>query len=183
MSYPVYPSRIQPDISDTQSENPRLSSSQRNHPRPLSSAQSRYRSVKIIDTPSSSAFSVTISVDYILSAQSRSRSAEINDATSSSALSRSISVDYIQHWFLYSLQVLCHRDLKLENTLLNGSPAPRLKICDFGYSKILDLEIQMEVERRSMQELEEEIRKERQKRLELQQQMKKFMKKFIRPSS
>ncbi|KAL0291634.1 UNVERIFIED_CONTAM: Serine/threonine-protein kinase SAPK2 [Sesamum calycinum] len=29
----------------------------------------------------------------------------------------------------------CHRDLKLENTLLDGSTAPRLKICDFGYSK------------------------------------------------
>ncbi|KAF6146205.1 hypothetical protein GIB67_005853 [Kingdonia uniflora] len=28
-----------------------------------------------------------------------------------------------------------HRDLKLENTLLDGSTAPRLKICDFGYSK------------------------------------------------
>lgn len=35
---------------------------------------------------------------------------------------------------------VCHRDLKLENTLLDGMPAPRLKICDFGYSKsaILD---------------------------------------------
>jgi serine/threonine-protein kinase SRK2 len=33
------------------------------------------------------------------------------------------------------LQQICHRDLKLENTLLDGSPAPRLKICDFGYSK------------------------------------------------
>ena len=32
-------------------------------------------------------------------------------------------------------QGVCHRDLKLENTLLDGSPAPRLKICDFGYSK------------------------------------------------
>eukprot|EP00850_Spirogloea_muscicola_P000453 SM000002S05533 [mRNA] locus=s2:618808:620427:+ [translate_table: standard] len=32
-------------------------------------------------------------------------------------------------------QEICHRDLKLENTLLDGSPAPRLKICDFGYSK------------------------------------------------
>ncbi|KDO50086.1 hypothetical protein CISIN_1g0187342mg, partial [Citrus sinensis] len=32
-------------------------------------------------------------------------------------------------------QQICHRDLKLENTLLDGSPAPRLKICDFGYSK------------------------------------------------
>ncbi|KAE8721775.1 Serine/threonine-protein kinase SRK2E [Hibiscus syriacus] len=31
---------------------------------------------------------------------------------------------------------VCHRDLKLENTLLDGSPAPRLKICDFGYSKV-----------------------------------------------
>ncbi|KAG1660341.1 hypothetical protein FOA52_014394 [Chlamydomonas sp. UWO 241] len=30
---------------------------------------------------------------------------------------------------------VCHRDLKLENTLLDGSRAPRLKICDFGYSK------------------------------------------------
>lgn len=31
---------------------------------------------------------------------------------------------------------VCHRDLKLENTLLDGRPAPRLKICDFGYSKV-----------------------------------------------
>lgn len=30
---------------------------------------------------------------------------------------------------------VCHRDLKLENALLDGRPAPRLKICDFGYSK------------------------------------------------
>ncbi|XP_034214496.1 serine/threonine-protein kinase SRK2A isoform X2 [Prunus dulcis] len=36
--------------------------------------------------------------------------------------------------YCHSLQI-CHRDLKLENTLLDGSPAPRLKICDFGYSK------------------------------------------------
>lgn len=34
------------------------------------------------------------------------------------------------------LKQVCHRDLKLENTLLDGSPAPRLKICDFGYSKV-----------------------------------------------
>ncbi|XP_062225668.1 serine/threonine-protein kinase SAPK7-like isoform X2 [Phragmites australis] len=34
---------------------------------------------------------------------------------------------------------ICHRDLKLENTLLDGSPAPRLKICDFGYSKTADV--------------------------------------------
>uniref|UniRef100_A0A6N2K8N2 non-specific serine/threonine protein kinase n=1 Tax=Salix viminalis TaxID=40686 RepID=A0A6N2K8N2_SALVM len=36
--------------------------------------------------------------------------------------------------FCHNMQI-CHRDLKLENTLLDGSPAPRLKICDFGYSK------------------------------------------------
>ncbi|KAL0808094.1 hypothetical protein Bca101_100586 [Brassica carinata] len=30
---------------------------------------------------------------------------------------------------------ICHRALKLENTLLDGSAAPRVKICDFGYSK------------------------------------------------
>ena len=34
------------------------------------------------------------------------------------------------------MQGVCHRDLKLENTLLDGRPAPRLKICDFGYSKV-----------------------------------------------
>lgn len=33
------------------------------------------------------------------------------------------------------LMEICHRDLKLENTLLDGNPTPRLKICDFGYSK------------------------------------------------
>ncbi|XP_047341551.1 serine/threonine-protein kinase SAPK2-like [Impatiens glandulifera] len=33
------------------------------------------------------------------------------------------------------LMEICHRDLKLENTLLDGSGAPRVKICDFGYSK------------------------------------------------
>ncbi|KAH7848171.1 hypothetical protein Vadar_034598 [Vaccinium darrowii] len=36
--------------------------------------------------------------------------------------------------YCHTMQV-CHRDLKLENTLLDGSPAPRLKICDFWYSK------------------------------------------------
>lgn len=39
-----------------------------------------------------------------------------------------------------ALQQICHRDLKLENTLLDGSPAPRLKICDFGYSKVFEFE-------------------------------------------
>ncbi|PWA66275.1 protein kinase-like domain-containing protein [Artemisia annua] len=36
--------------------------------------------------------------------------------------------------YCHSMEV-CHRDLKLENTLLDGSTAPRVKICDFGYSK------------------------------------------------
>lgn len=36
--------------------------------------------------------------------------------------------------YCHAMQI-CHRDLKLENTLLDNSPAPRLKICDFGYSK------------------------------------------------
>ncbi|KAF7846857.1 hypothetical protein BT93_L3659 [Corymbia citriodora subsp. variegata] len=36
--------------------------------------------------------------------------------------------------FCHAMQI-CHGDLKLENTLLDGSPAPRLKIWDFGYSK------------------------------------------------
>ncbi|XP_057976891.1 serine/threonine-protein kinase SAPK3-like [Malania oleifera] len=36
--------------------------------------------------------------------------------------------------YCHSMEI-CHRDLKLENTLLDGSAAPRLKICDFGYSK------------------------------------------------
>ncbi|XP_028067730.1 serine/threonine-protein kinase SAPK1-like isoform X3 [Camellia sinensis] len=36
--------------------------------------------------------------------------------------------------YCHSMQI-CHRDLKLENTLLHGSSTPRLKICDFGYSK------------------------------------------------
>ncbi|KAL3818928.1 hypothetical protein ACJIZ3_004833 [Penstemon smallii] len=36
--------------------------------------------------------------------------------------------------YCHSMRV-CHRDLKLENSLLDGSTEPRLKICDFGYSK------------------------------------------------
>lgn len=47
-------------------------------------------------------------------------------------------------WFFQQLIVgmdYCHnmgvvnRDIKLENTLLDASPKPLLKICDFGYSK------------------------------------------------
>lgn len=34
---------------------------------------------------------------------------------------------------------VCHGDLKLENTLLDGCPAPRVKICDFEFSKSLVL--------------------------------------------
>ncbi len=32
-------------------------------------------------------------------------------------------------------QGVVNRDIKLENTLLDGSKRPLLKICDFGYSK------------------------------------------------
>ncbi|KAG1354366.1 serine/threonine-protein kinase SAPK2 [Cocos nucifera] len=42
-----------------------------------------------------------------------------------------VAVKYIER----GKKEICHRDLKLENTLLDGSPTPRLKICDFGYSK------------------------------------------------
>ncbi|KAK9108739.1 hypothetical protein Sjap_016799 [Stephania japonica] len=42
-----------------------------------------------------------------------------------------VAVKYIER----GEKQVCHRDLKLENTLLDGSTAPRLKICDFGYSK------------------------------------------------
>ena len=37
------------------------------------------------------------------------------------------------------LQGVASRDIKLENTLLDGSPRPLLKICDFGYSKVCAL--------------------------------------------
>ena len=33
------------------------------------------------------------------------------------------------------LQGVAYRDIKLENTLLDSSPRPLVKICDFGYSK------------------------------------------------
>uniref|UniRef100_A0A1S3B4W0 non-specific serine/threonine protein kinase n=1 Tax=Cucumis melo TaxID=3656 RepID=A0A1S3B4W0_CUCME len=36
--------------------------------------------------------------------------------------------------YIHSMQI-CHRDLKLDNILLDGRKSPRLKICDFGYSK------------------------------------------------
>jgi serine/threonine-protein kinase SRK2 len=40
-----------------------------------------------------------------------------------------VAVDYIHRMGVAS------RDIKLENTLLDGSPRPLIKICDFGYSK------------------------------------------------
>ncbi|PIA31281.1 hypothetical protein AQUCO_05100069v1 [Aquilegia coerulea] len=36
--------------------------------------------------------------------------------------------------YCHSMEI-CHRDLKLENILLDGNATPRIKICDFGYSK------------------------------------------------
>ena len=33
-------------------------------------------------------------------------------------------------------QGVANRDIKLENTLLDDSERPLLKICDFGYSKV-----------------------------------------------
>ena len=34
------------------------------------------------------------------------------------------------------LQGVANRDIKLENTLLDGTTRPLIKICDFGYSKV-----------------------------------------------
>lgn len=34
-----------------------------------------------------------------------------------------------------NMQGVASRDIKLENTLLDSSPRPLVKICDFGYSK------------------------------------------------
>jgi serine/threonine-protein kinase SRK2 len=40
-----------------------------------------------------------------------------------------VGVDYVHK------MGVANRDIKLENTLLDGSPRPLVKICDFGYSK------------------------------------------------
>jgi serine/threonine protein kinase len=37
---------------------------------------------------------------------------------------------------LLCFQGVVNRDIKLENTLLDSSPRPLVKICDFGYSKV-----------------------------------------------
>ena len=37
---------------------------------------------------------------------------------------------------LYVLQGVANRDIKLENTLLDGTARPLIKICDYGYSKV-----------------------------------------------
>ena len=41
-----------------------------------------------------------------------------------------MGVDYLHRMEIAS------RDIKLENTLLDTSPRPLVKICDFGYSKV-----------------------------------------------
>lgn len=58
----------------------------------------------------------------------------IHKAFATSIIAFTITVT--EHHLPFSPQGVCHRDLKLENTLLDGNPAPRLKICDFGYSKV-----------------------------------------------
>ena len=39
-------------------------------------------------------------------------------------------------WGVLHAQGVVNRDIKLENTLLDSSPRPLVKICDFGYSKV-----------------------------------------------
>ena len=36
----------------------------------------------------------------------------------------------------YKTQGVANRDIKLENTLLDSTTRPLIKICDFGYSKV-----------------------------------------------
>ena len=37
---------------------------------------------------------------------------------------------------LSDAQGVANRDIKLENVLIDSSPRPLIKICDFGYSKV-----------------------------------------------
>ena len=46
-----------------------------------------------------------------------------------------ISPGGTEAWRPLCVQGVVNRDIKLENTLLDGSKRPLLKICDFGYSK------------------------------------------------
>ncbi|XP_071727337.1 serine/threonine-protein kinase SRK2A-like [Rutidosis leptorrhynchoides] len=41
---------------------------------------------------------------------------------------------------------ICHRDLKLENTIAEGSPAPRMQIRDFFYLKVFFIYVSFETE-------------------------------------
>ncbi|KAL2600042.1 hypothetical protein AAZV13_10G087800 [Glycine max] len=55
--------------------------------------------------------------------------------------------------YCHAMEV-CHRDLKLENTLLDGSLTLHFNICDFGYSKmgtfLLTLELEKNLPRGSL---------------------------------
>ena len=41
------------------------------------------------------------------------------------------------HDHSFVVQGVANRDIKLENTLLDGTARPLIKICDFGYSKVI----------------------------------------------
>ena len=44
-------------------------------------------------------------------------------------------VDTLLRMLCHHLCHIAHRDLKLDNTLLDSSDPPRLKLCDFGFAK------------------------------------------------
>jgi serine/threonine-protein kinase SRK2 len=49
---------------------------------------------------------------------------------------RTVATDWDGAWRAGCAQGVVNRDIKLENTLLDSSPRPLVKICDFGYSKV-----------------------------------------------
>ncbi|KAJ9509440.1 hypothetical protein QJQ45_001866 [Haematococcus lacustris] len=57
------------------------------------------------------------------------------------AINKNVEREVLNHRLLVHPNIVafregvCHRDLKLENILLDGRHAPQVKICDFGYSK------------------------------------------------
>ncbi|KAF6152064.1 hypothetical protein GIB67_031386, partial [Kingdonia uniflora] len=63
-------------------------------------------------------------------------------------------------------QQIFHRDLKLENTLLDGSTAPRLKICDFWVFQVVCVAFSTKINGRntglyvSRNPIQKEIRRE-----------------------